>query len=490
MPLPQIRIEPTEADVPSAAVVALRARFAAVRAELELDAPYPADAVAEAERVAAGPPDPPTRDLTDLPFWTLDPASSMDLDQAMHLERDGAGHRIRYAIADVPAFVMPGGALDAATRARAQTVYCPDERVPLHPAVLSEGAASLLPGQARPAYVWDLRLDGDGAVTSVHVERAMVRSRDRQDYDTVQAQVDAGTSDERFVLLREIGERRLTQERARGGASLPIPEQQVRITDDGGFALEFRPPVAAEDWNAQISLATGMSAARLMLDAGIGLLRTMPPPREGSLDWYRRQAKALGAPWPPGTAYGEFIRMLDRTDPRHLALLHAAAGLFRGAGYTPFDGAVPAEPTHAAVAAPYAHVTAPLRRLVDRFGLVLCAHICAGQDPPPWVRSALAGLPQLMAEGGRAAAAAERACSDAAEAGVLTGRVGGTLDAVILERAPKAVIVQLLDLPIVERARGGGRVGRAVSVRVDSADIAAGAVELSVVPAPAPTASG
>ena len=58
------------------------------------------------------------------------------------------------AIADVPAYVEAGGAIDAEARRRGQTLYAPDGRVPLHPAVLSEGAASLLPEQDRRAFVW------------------------------------------------------------------------------------------------------------------------------------------------------------------------------------------------------------------------------------------------------------------------------------------------------------------------------------------------
>ena len=129
----------------------------------------------------------------------------------------------------------------------------------------------------RPAFVWDLRLDAAGQLTSAQVYRAMVRSVERLDYAHVQAAIDAGTDDERFLMLREIGERRIAQERARGGgASLPMPEQQVTARDGGGFTLEFRPPVAAEEWNAQVSLLTGMAAATMMLDAGVGVLRTMP----------------------------------------------------------------------------------------------------------------------------------------------------------------------------------------------------------------------
>ena len=67
-----------------------------------------------------------------------------------------SGFLLRYAIADVAAFVTPGGALDKETRTRAVTLYAPDKRTPLHPFSLSEGNGSLLAGEDRPAVVWSL----------------------------------------------------------------------------------------------------------------------------------------------------------------------------------------------------------------------------------------------------------------------------------------------------------------------------------------------
>ncbi|MGL5929250.1 MAG: RNB domain-containing ribonuclease [Dermatophilaceae bacterium] len=474
MPHPRIVLQPADAETPDDAERALRERFAAIRAELGLDAPYPPDALAEAERVSAAAPV-GGEDLTDLPFFTIDPPGSTDLDQALYLERDGDGHRIRYAIADVPAFVTLGAALDRVTRDRGQTVYLPDGRVPLHPPVLSEGAGSLLPGQVRPALVWDLRLDGSGELVSAAVARAVVRSVEQLDYETVQREVDSADPDPRFVLLREVGERRIAQERARGGASLPLPEQQVTEQPDGDFTLAFRPPVPAEDWNAQVSLLTGMAAAGMMLDAGVGVLRTMPAPTEQAIARFRRAARGLGAPWPDGLPYGEFIRTLDLGDPRHLALVHEATTLFRGAGYTAFDGTPPEQREHAAVAAPYAHVTAPLRRLVDRFGLAVCEAISRGAEVPDDVRAALPLLPDLMRESDRRAGAAERACADATEVAVLSGRVGEGFAAVVVDHTERGMEVQLTELPVLARVTGSrAGLGASVQVRLEEADIAAG----------------
>ena len=133
-----------------------------IRTELEIPEEYPPEAEKEAEQ----PPRLPETDLTDIPFVTLDPAGSRDLDQAIHLERTTNGFLLRYAVADVAAFVTPGGALDKETRVRAVTLYAPDKRTPLHPFSLSEGTGSLLAGEDRPAVVWELSFDLAGEVES------------------------------------------------------------------------------------------------------------------------------------------------------------------------------------------------------------------------------------------------------------------------------------------------------------------------------------
>ncbi|HSP61133.1 MAG TPA: RNB domain-containing ribonuclease [Ornithinimicrobium sp.] len=460
----------------------LERAFARARAEQDLPTGFSAEVLAEVERAVDGP-DLPERDETQVPFVTIDPPGSMDLDQAMHVERDGDGYRVRYAIADVPAFLQEGGALDAEVRRRGMTVYCPDVRVPLHPPLLSEGAASLLPGEVRPAYVWDMRLTPEGERDSADLYRAMVRSVRRYTYEEVQSLVDDGRAEPTLSLLKEVGELRIRREDDRGGASLPMPEQEVEVDVDGHYHLRLRPLLPAEDWNAQISLLTGMVAARIMIDAGTGILRTMPSPDGGSVARFRREARALGVPWPEDLTYGRFLRTLDRDDPAHLAIINAATSLFRGAGYTVLDGTSPAEEdlVQAAIAAPYTHTTAPLRRLVDRFSLAVCEALVNGREVPAWASAALPALPELMSEADRRTRAVERSCVSAVEAAVLADHVGGTFDAVVVDVARRGdVVVQLLDPPVSELARGRAEPGTEVQVEVVGVDVLSGSVDLRV----------
>ncbi len=457
----------------------LLAGFAKIRAELRLPESFPHAVEAEARSAAQSLTFRPD-DLTDLPFLTIDPPGSMDLDQAMHLERRNGGYRVRYAIADVASFVAPGGAIDTEARLRGETLYSPDTRTPLHPPSLSEGAASLLPGELRRALLWTIDLDDNGEERAVDVRRAVVRSADRLDYVGAQAAIDGGTSDERLRLLAEVGELRKKQEVERGGISLPIPEQEI-IEDAGLFRLGYRVPLPVESWNEQISLLTGMAAATLMLHAEIGVLRTLPTSPIEEIHKLRRAARVLDVDWPEQQSYAEMIRGLNPSNPRHAALLEDATTLLRGAGYTAFDGGVPERATHAAVAAPYAHATAPLRRLVDRYVGEVCVSVCAGVEVPGWVRSALPGLPARMSDSDRRAGELERECVALMEAAVLAGSVGHIFDAAVIDVGKNGGgTVQLAEPAVRASCEGNLPLGEAVRVRLLQADVESRSVRFTL----------
>ena len=517
-----------------------------LRARYEVPTAFPPEALAEAEAAATSwAQDGPARLLADgardaraLDLVTIDPPGSMDLDQAVLLERLSAqtetgsaadrttdtaatGHvsglsatyRVHYAIASLATFVTPGGALDAELSRRGETIYAPDAATPLHPEVLSHGAASLLEDVDRPACLWTIDLDARGEVVSARVERALVRSRARLTYGQVQAVIDGeGTLPSSAPtdlpgLLAEIGRLRLEREVARGGISMTTPEQVVEVTEaagsaedsesaeapgPSGYRLAYRVPVPAEQYNAQISLLTGMCAARIMVECGVGILRTLPPARPEDYARLRRVAAALGIDWPAAQPYPELVRGLDHAIPAHAAFMEQAMSLFRGSGYLAFgvggvgvpaddEAADSEEAVHSAIAARYAHVTAPLRRLVDRYGEEVCIAACAQAPVPEWVLQALPDLPDVMEQTGKRARAIGRGALTALEALVLRGHEGEVFDGVITsERDGRGELV-LTEPAVVTEVRGGSGqsgdrlpVGERVRVRLLSADPAAG----------------
>lgn len=475
VPLRHVRLSPPDGP-------GIQAALDELRRELDITIGFPHEMLADADESV--------RSLRlhaeemAIPFVTLDPRRSMDLDQALHIERRAKGYRVRYAIADVASFVTPGGAMDQEAHRRGQTLYAPDGNALLYPPQLSEGAGSLLPNEPHPALVWTMDVDETGEGVEVHVRRALVRSRAKLDYASVQRSLDAGTAGESVQLLREVGTLRQEREARRGGISLPIPEQVVEKGADG-YRLEYRAPLPVEGWNAQISLMTGMAAAELMLGARIGVLRTLPAADEKALTRLRRTAKALGVAWGDDVSYADFIRTLDANISEQAAVLSESTVVLRGAGYLAFDGEAPAKAVHTGVASTYAHTTAPLRRLVDRYVGEVCIGVSAGADVPDWARSALPALPATMEESNRRAQQYEGGIVSTVEAAVLEHSVGQTFEAVVVDvdEHGDAGTVQLRDPAVTARCEGGDLpLGEPIEVRLVVADVSKRVVRFELAP--------
>lgn len=469
MPAAPIRVRPPAG--------ALARGFDAIRREMEVPGDFPPQALAEAARAAAAAgwtaAGPRRDDRRDLPLLTIDPEGSRDLDQAVAIAREGDGYRVRYAIADVAVVVTPGGAVDAEARRRGVTVYLPDARSPLHPPAIGEGAASLLPGEDRPALLWSIGLDAHGAPVDATLRRAVVRSRRALSYAEAQRSIDHGTGDETLLLLREVGGLRIAREAERGGVSLSVPVQEVVPDGPGRWDLRYGTTLPVEDWNAQVSLLAGVCAARIMAEGGIGLFRTLEPAEPAEVEALRRSALALGVPWPEGARYGDVVRALDPSRPAHAAFAVRATRLFGGAAYAAWrraDGGEP--PVHAAIASIYAHVTAPLRRLPDRFANEVVLALCAGVAPPAWADGDLEAVAAAVAGPVQRERAAGRAAIDLVEAAVLSGRLGEEFPATVVDARGERVTIQLVDPAVVAPlTEGTGEPGERIRARLLEADV-------------------
>jgi exoribonuclease R len=168
-------------------------------------------------------------------------------------------------------------------------------------------------------------------------------------------------------------------------------------------------------------------------------------------------------------------------------MLAACTVLFRGAGYTAFAGSAPASPEHAAMKAEYAHVTAPLRRLVDRWAGEICVALSAGTEVPAWVRESMDEIPKVMDEADRRAHAYERSIVSMVEAGLVAEKIGSEFDGVITDvdgRDNTRGIVALTTLAIEGRITGTAPLplGQVVRVKLVEADIAKRTVAFELVP--------
>ena len=470
--------------------------FQRIRGELEVRGEFAPEVVRAAEASVADArwaEEPERMDVEGLPFVTIDPAGSRDLDQALHIERRGGGFRVHYAIADVACFVPRGGEVEREAWLRGLTYYSPDRRDPLYPAAISQEAGSLLPQVARPAVLFTLELDERGELTGATVARARVRSRAQLAYPEALRHIEGGGefAGEDFsgslLLLREVGELRLARERERGGVSLPIVDQHVaqRTALRLGYELVYEEPSRAEEWNAQISLLAGHAAAARMLAGGVGLLRTAPPPGKDDVGKLRIAAKALGVPWPEGTSYPEFLHSLAKAHPLLPILVWQARHLMKGADYVAFDGAPPEHGEHAALAMAYAHATAPLRRLADRYVLDLLVQLESGGRPSAAERETLARLPEVMDAAERRTGQLERRVVDVVEAWELREEVGATLPGVVLDVRPDWVEVQIAAPPVRTRVPRAGSsreltLGAEVGVKVVAVVVEEGRVELQL----------
>ena len=224
-------------------------------------------------------------------------------------------------------------------------------------------------------------------------------------------------------------------------------------------------PHPVEDWNAEISLLTGTTAARLMLDAGIGVLRTLPAAEPGAVTSLRAVAHGLGIDWPAARRPAELLSALSRDTPAALALRRAATSLLRGAGYTAFDTAAGARRPPMRDTPGSAGRTRTSRRRCGGSSTgsarrcawpwppgrpcpTGCARPCPAcprrwRQPTPWP----------MRSPGHASTGPRRRCSWTAS--------GRSFDAVVLGRRPTTAAgeVYLLEPPVIARCTGVRRPG-------------------------------
>jgi exoribonuclease-2 len=391
------------------------------------------------EAVARGFASHGREDLEALDVLTIDGADTREIDDALSIEtRSGDAVRLGIHIADPTAFVEAGGELDDDALARTVSYYFPDRRIPMLPEVISHDAASLLPGEARPALSFMIDLGVAGDVIEYRIVRSVIRSRQRLDYRDADRMISDGAG-RWATALRDLVERTRALEAvrvSRGAVRLLAPEVEARVTDGRVELDRIDPDSPSRRMVAEAMILAGAVAARHCRDNDLPAI-------------YRRQPAPSGPPIlaPDGIRSPVEVRATRRR-------LHRAE--------------VSLEPgPHCALGLPaYCQVTSPLRRYQD---LILHRQIADALDgrPPRYDRSALQ----------RIAASTERAEIEARKAEAAVGRywllrhvgeqLGRQVHAVVVEIDPRTIVV--LDETGLEQAVPGLRqvsLGERVSLRV------------------------
>jgi exoribonuclease-2 len=405
-----------------------------------LRASFPEEVERAAEQAAArGFARDGREDLTSLPVWTVDGPRTREVDDALSVERlPGGGWRVGVHIADPAAFVAPGDPVDAEAMARGTTFYFPDARLPMLPPAISERAASLVPGDARPALTFLADVGEDGEVNDWRVARSIVRVAARLDYDAADAAIGGGDGPA-AADLRDLAAAAAAREafRARAGAvRMRAVETEIVVAPDGTLVLERRDTgTAAHRLVSEAMVLAGDLAARFCSERGIPAIYRRQPSPDGKLP---ASSEAIVDP--------RQIRAVRRT------LRRGEAGLVPGRH-------------HALALEAYLQATSPLRRFQD-----LAAH--------RQIAAALRGdrLPYDAPAMQRVAASTERAEADARRAERSRDRywmlkwfgqrVGVALPGLVVETWPRPVV--LLDETCTEEVVPGlaAGVGERVEVRV------------------------
>jgi ribonuclease R len=341
-----------------------------------------ADTVEEEATAAATRPDPEARrDLTELPTFTIDPATAKDYDDAISVERDGDTLRLFVHIADVAAFVRPGTALDSEAERRATSVYVPGAVESMLPRALSNEACSLVPGLPRPTVTVEMLVGADARVRTSSFYRSTIRSDARLVYDDVD-QVFAGRERAPQAVAAPLAHARelagILRERrlARGALAIESSEPAFDF-DERGNVIAARDEIQTEShWVIEhlMILANEQVAEHLSTARVSTIYRVHEQPEPASVERLVAQLESLDIPTPPLPEHvtpqqaGELVGEISR---RVVEYQRATRRRGRAFGYLVLRAlkqAVYSERNigHAGLASSaYCHFTSPIRRYPD-----------------------------------------------------------------------------------------------------------------------------
>ena len=441
---------------------------------------------------------PPIRDLTGLPWASIDNERSRDLDQLTVAEALSAGRvRIRVAVADVDALVMHGSALDAHARQNTTSVYTAATIFPMLPEPLSTDLTSLNPDVDRLAVVVEMDVELDGAVMRADVYRARVRNQAKLAYNGVAAWLDGNAPmpppiggvtglAENLRLQDQVAQRLRHRRRQQGALSLDTLRAQPVFDGDDLSALDVERKNRATELIEDFMIAANGETARFLAAKHFPMIRRVvrSPKRWPRIVELAREHGAALPDTPDSAALEAFLTAARAADPERFPDLSLAVIKLLGAGeYVAERPGAPA-PGHFGLAVKdYTHSTAPNRRYPDLITQRLLKAAVVG-DPSPYRYEELEALATHLTVQEDAANKVERQVGKSAAALLLQARVGERFTALVTGASSKGTWARLLRVPVEGRiVRGfvGMDVGDEVNVQLVAVDVERGFIDFHAV---------
>jgi ribonuclease R len=335
---------------------------------------YARAAGAEAEGAAYDPYEPDARiDLTGLPTFTIDPDDARDFDDAISARREDGRVRLWVHIADVTAYLRPGGPLEREAYRRGTSVYVPGAVEPMLPEVLSNRACSLRPGEDRLAVTVEVELQGRD-VRAVSFHRSRVRSDARLTYRQVD-EIFAGRAraEEPWAApLEAARELARALHEKRDSLELGSPEPSFEFDSDGHVVgVRYEEQTESHRLIEHLMILANEQVAGYLADRKLPTLyRVHERPEPQAVVRLVEQLASLDVPTPPLPGHltqqqaadlvAEISRIVARESHGRTAFGTLVLRALKQAYYSPRNLG------HAGLASPrYCHFTSPIRRYPD-----------------------------------------------------------------------------------------------------------------------------
>lgn len=147
-------------------------------------------------------------DMRDKCFVSIDGNNTIDIDDAVFIEKIDDNYRINIAIADVASFVTVGSEIDKEAKKRASSVYYLGRLIPMLPTKLSTDLCSLKANADRLTIVCSVSLSKSGEIISYSFNQAVINSKAKLNYNEVENYVFHGSelcvSDEIKTVIKNL----------------------------------------------------------------------------------------------------------------------------------------------------------------------------------------------------------------------------------------------------------------------------------------------